>query len=91
MSFRRTTSTSRQRKGQPAEQHYGRAERRADLHNRPFAAGRAAATDTQRRGDDFGDDDARPDAPAAQRDGLHRLRHAVAFGLFRKEFDDRAG
>ena len=66
----------------------GRAQRRADLDDRPFAADRGAAADRQRRGQRLGDRDDRADAPAIVVDRVHDLGDAVAFRLWREIGDD---
>jgi hypothetical protein len=65
-----------------------RAERRADLNDRPFAADRGATADRQCRGQRFGDRYDRPDAPAIIVDRVHDLRDAVALRLWREFRDD---
>ena len=68
----------------------GRAERRADLHDRAFTADRAARADADRGGQRLHHGHNRADAPATQCDGVHHLRHAVTLGLAREEIDERA-
>ena len=68
----------------------GRAERRADLHDRPFAADRAARADAEGRGQRLDDGHLRPDPAAALGDGQHHLRHAMPARFTREEIDQRA-
>ena len=65
-----------------------RAERRADLDDRSFAADRRAAADRQRRGQRLHHRDDRPDHAALVVDRVHHLGHAVALRLGREIADD---
>ena len=61
-----------------------RAERGADLDDRPLAADRGARADRDRRGDRLDDRDDAAHVPLVVIDGVHDLRHAVALGLRRE-------
>jgi hypothetical protein len=68
----------------------GRAERRADLDDRSFAADRGAAADRDRRGERFHHGDNRPNHSAVVVDRIHDFGDAVPAGLGR-EFCDEKG
>jgi len=59
-----------------------RAERRAYLHDRSFAAGRAAGADCQRGSQHFQGRHAWPDAPTLENERLHHFGHAVPLGFW---------
>ncbi len=68
-----------------------RAKRRTDLHDGPLPADRTACAECEGRCHGLDDHHNRPDAAAAQGDGLHHLRHAVPLGLAGVTVDERAG
>ncbi len=67
-----------------------RAQRRADLHDRPLATGRSPGADGDRGCDRLDDDDAGADRSAAENDRLHDLGNSVALGLAREEVHQRS-
>ena len=72
----------------------GRAERRADLDDRPLAADRRAAADRQRRGERLDHRHLPANVAALVEDRVHHFGHAVALGLRREaqhqKHDDQA-
>ena len=75
---------------QPQPLGHTRPDRRADLHDRPFAADRASAADAQRRGQRFDQSDLGGDPTAAHRHRVHDLRNPVAAGLRGEAVHERA-
>ena len=68
----------------------GRAERRADLDDRPLAADGRSAADRDRRGERLHDSDDRADHAAIVVNRIHDLGHTVPF-RFGSEFGDEEG
>ncbi len=75
------TSSRMRLSGKRSSLAQARTQGRADLHDGTFPAGRAAATDAERRGQGLHQGHPRPDASALGRHREHDLRHAVPFGL----------
>ena len=73
---------------QPDHLRERRAQRRADLDDRAFAADRRAAADRKRRGQRLDDRDLAADVAALVEDRVHHLGNAVSLGLRRKMLDE---
>ena len=67
-----------------------RTDRRADLHDGTFPAGRAAGTDGEGGGGDFTEDHPRTNAAPAQRHRFHHLRNAAPAHFPGDEMHDRS-